>query len=103
MQDILFENNTFVNPVGAVLYASGTENLIFRNNRIINTFNRKNEFAYRGAVVLEQVKNGFILDNEWNCHELNEGAGVIMNETTCKGITVSGNRFFTLPASVAPL
>lgn len=102
MQDILFENNTFVNPVGAVLYASGTENLIFRNNRIINTFNRKNEFAYRGAVVLEQVKNGFILDNEWNCHELNEGAGVIMNETTCKGITVSGDRFFTLPASVAP-
>ncbi len=49
-QDILFENNVFIDPSGYVVSAQEGAGVVFRNNKIVTTF--KDRFApeYRGQI-----------------------------------------------------
>ncbi|WP_294506343.1 GDSL-type esterase/lipase family protein [uncultured Victivallis sp.] len=100
-QNILFEGNTFLNPVGAGLYASGVRNLFFRDNRIINRQHRAKEFFVRGSIVLDRVEKGVVRNNMWNLHKLNENAGIAINDSNCRKIEVEGNRQISLPLPTA--
>ena len=93
IRDILFENNTFKNTFGLVCYISGAENVIFRNNTMINDMTRKNRYPYRGSFYLENVSGATFVNNLYPSSEYVSDPGVICaDDESVQNLIVGGNR-----------
>ena len=58
---VLIENNTFINPRGAVLHVANGTNIVFRNNRVVTTGKgNPHPLPYAGEVIVDDAARGCV-------------------------------------------
>ena len=88
----LFENNTFKNSFGLVARIISSNNVIFRNNKMLNDIKRKFARDYRGCFYVKNSQNIKILNNTWVDSEFVKAPRVIIDSANSKNIVVQGNK-----------
>jgi hypothetical protein len=86
--DILFEANTFIDPVGEILEASSVANLVLRDNQILVRSAPALRYHHRGSVRLEHARGVQIHGNRWD----GGVPGVATVPGTVVDLSVSANR-----------
>jgi hypothetical protein len=92
LQDILIENNTFTETPGPVMEAASFHNLIFRNNRIVNSNRPSVVEPFRGSIRAE-LGDHLVLDNNvWTTLNGLVSPELVFDADTAKDIVCSNNR-----------
>jgi Right handed beta helix region len=84
--DILIKENKFINCPGAIVYASSVKNLIVCDNTIMNSFHRKTNFSYSGAVGTAYSSEIYVTNNNWIKSQLMPRPGLFYDKKTSRKV-----------------
>lgn len=87
---LLFENNTFMNPVGPAIFLSSAEKVIIRDNLVISTRGRKVPRKYSGSILLRKAFDIQIGSNTWRKSPYLPTPGVFIEIDTTRDIRFFG-------------
>lgn len=90
-RNILIEDNTFRNSCGLIASITSASSVIVRNNRFINTLERKRKMSYRGAILVTHSENIYIVNNRYLESEPVLFPGVFFDGDNVKNLVVKGN------------
>lgn len=91
LNNVLFENNTFINSCGLIAYANNTKNLIFKDNKIINENPRVVAHDYRGSFYFAHCENVAVVNNQFAKSPYMPKLGVYCEKNTVKNLVVEKN------------
>lgn len=91
IKNVLFENNTFKNNYGTVATIGSAENVIFANNKFINTKTRKNPRAYRNGFFITHSKNILIAGNQFEKSQFVQDVKLFYDSDSTSNIKIVGN------------
>ena len=77
INNVLFENNTFIDSFGSIASISSAGNVTFVNNKFIAKTPRVNEKYYRGAIYASYASNIKIVNNTWYASPLVKNPGLL--------------------------
>ncbi|MGI5923636.1 MAG: right-handed parallel beta-helix repeat-containing protein [Lentisphaeria bacterium] len=95
INNVLFENNRFVDSFGLVAFISSAGNVIFRNNTMVNTTPRNTPLPYRAAFHVTYGSDISIINNRYIASPHVTRPGVTYDADTCHNIIAAGNRVIT--------
>ena len=97
LKDIMLSNNRFINFPGVLSHVSSAENVVFKDNVIINdvpyTINRDR----RGDITVDGSSNVFILGNRWEASPFVSSPKLRIENTPVSKVYSVGNRFVKQP------
>jgi len=92
INNVLFENNRFVNSFGLVAFISSAGKVTFRNNTMVNTTARNQPLPYRAAFHVIYGSDIAIVNNRYVASPHVTRPGVTYDVDTCHTIVAEGNR-----------
>ncbi len=91
LNNILIENNSFLNNPGAIAYICSAGNVIIRDNRIENSVSRTENLPFRGSVGAAYASDIKIVNNTWIKSDFMPNPGIFADIETTKDIVFEGN------------
>jgi len=92
LRNILFENNKFIDQIGTVAFLGACDNVIFRNNEIVNESKLKTQSNVRGGFFTMYSKNVKIVNNTYRDSQYLSSPGVAYDPETTENVIAAGNR-----------
>ena len=92
INNVLFENNTFIDSFGSIASISSAGNVTFVNNKFIAKTPRVNEKYYRGAIYASYASNIKIVNNTWYASPLVKNPGAFIETRKVNGFVFEGNK-----------
>ena len=90
-RNILIEGNTIKNSQWQALAVWSAQNIVVRNNSIINSNRLPNKKRYAGTIHLANVKNIVLTGNQCKDDGNAKDHGIVLQKNTCKDVFAGGN------------
>ncbi len=92
LKNILFRNNTFKDTFGLIAAIGSAKNVVFTQNKFVNTIARKNPREYRNGFFITSSSDIKIVDNTFEKSELTPKLGVWYDSQTTANIEIKSNK-----------